>query len=53
VAAPPDTGTEIADTLKAVRGNSQGAMLLIEGATVTIGNNDLIEQVDLKLMKGR
>eukprot|EP00242_Pyramimonas_sp_CCMP2087_P007232 CAMPEP_0198205076 /NCGR_PEP_ID=MMETSP1445-20131203/8557_1 /TAXON_ID=36898 /ORGANISM="Pyramimonas sp., Strain CCMP2087" /LENGTH=737 /DNA_ID=CAMNT_0043877227 /DNA_START=117 /DNA_END=2330 /DNA_ORIENTATION=- len=52
VAAPPDTGTEIADTLKAVRGNSQGAMLLIEGATVTIGNNDLIEQVDLKLMKG-
>lgn len=27
-------------------------MLLIEEATVTIGNNDLLEDVELKMMKG-
>eukprot|EP00976_Prorocentrum_cordatum_P029205 594488-Prorocentrum_minimum.AAC.2 len=50
--APPKEKEALSDTLDKVRGNTQGAMLLIEGATVTIGNNDLIEDVGLKLMKG-
>ena len=34
------------------RGNSLGAMLLMEDATVTIGNNDLLEKVEWKIMPG-
>mmetsp|Transcript_15623 Transcript_15623/g.21594 ORF Transcript_15623/g.21594 Transcript_15623/m.21594 type:complete len:684 (-) Transcript_15623:306-2357(-) len=40
------------DSLDKVRGNTLGGMLLIRDATITIGNNDLISGVELKMMKG-
>jgi hypothetical protein len=35
-----------------VRGDTQGAAVVMEDATITIGNNDLIEGVDFKCTKG-
>jgi hypothetical protein len=45
------TSIDLTDTLSRVRGNTGGAMMVLEDATVTIGNNDLIHGVDWKMMK--
>ena len=45
------TSVDLTDTLSRVRGNTGGAMMVLEDATVTIGNNDLIHGVEWKMMK--
>jgi len=50
-AAAPAASGGLRDTLSFVRGNSQGAHVLVSEATITIGNNDLLEQVDFKILK--
>jgi len=42
----------VSEALARVRGDTQGAAVVMEDATITIGNNDLIEGVDFKCTKG-
>jgi len=42
----------VADSLARVRGDTQGAAVVVSDATITIGNNDLLENVNFKCMKG-